>query len=277
MSLTQSKDSDADRALRVRPVPSPSAAFPPSEPCASPRKGDVDQTTRRICAGPPRDMGGVPGATGIVLIDDDWVALSRLREFIEQSSEFLVVAACRCADGAMLAVKQYRPAAMILDVRLPDRGGVELIRDIVAISTAKVIVYTTALHKEEILNLLRNGAKAVVLKDQPMSVLVSCVRKVLAAEHLSQDVTTEDVANGGCRAGVVLSPREQEIADWVLAGARNKEIAWQLGISEGTVKHQLFSIYRKLKVGSRIELMLTLRRTIAIGCITLVGNQSLIA
>jgi len=241
MSLTQSKDSDADRALRVRPVPSPSAAFPPSERCASPRKGDVDQTTRRICAGPPHDLGGVPGATGIVLIDDDWVALSRLREFIEQNSEFVVVAACRCAEGAMLAVKQYRPAAVILDVRLPDRDGVELIRDIAAISTAKVIVYTTAPHKEEILSLLRNGAKAVVPKDQPVSVLVSCVSEVLAAKPcLSHHVTTEDVANGGSRARAVLSPREQEIAQWVLAGARNKEIAWQLGISEGTVKHQLF-------------------------------------
>jgi DNA-binding NarL/FixJ family response regulator len=220
----------------------------------------------------------VPGATGIVVIDDDWVALSRLREFIEQNSEFVVVAACRCADGAMLAVRHYRPAVVILDVRLPDRDGVELIRDIAAISTVKVIIYTTAPHKEGILSLLRNGAKAVVPKDQPVSVLVSCVRNVLAAEPcLSQHVTTEDVANGGSRAGGVLSPREQEIAQWVLAGARNKEIAWQLGISQGTVKHHLFSMYRKFKVDNRIGLMLALTRTIAIGCITLVDNQSLIA
>jgi two-component system uhpT operon response regulator UhpA len=119
----------------------------------------------------------VPSAPSIVLVDADWIALSRLREIIEQNFGFAVAAACRCADGAMLAVERYRPAAVILDVRLPDRDGVELIRDIIATSGAKVIVFTMALQKEEIVRVLRSGAEAIVFKDQTASVLVSCVRQ----------------------------------------------------------------------------------------------------
>ena len=59
----------------------------------------------------------------------------------------------------------------------------------------------------------------------------------------------------------ILTQREQEVAKRAAAGARNKEIAWQLGISEGTVKFYLFHTYRKLGVGNRVGLMLKLRET----------------
>jgi DNA-binding NarL/FixJ family response regulator len=202
------------------------------------------------------------GPNGIVLVDDDWIALSRLREIIEQTTDLIVVAACRCADGAMLAVERYQPAVVILDVRMPDRDGVQLIRDIVAISGAKVIVFTAALQEEGIVKVLRSGAEAIVFKDQPASMLVSCVRKVLAGEtYILPHITTREgltaETSGDVRA---LTPREREVAQCAAAGARNKEIAWQLGISEGTVKLHLFHAYRKLRVGNRVGLGLVLRR-----------------
>ncbi len=97
----------------------------------------------------PRTRDSLLRPASIVLIDDDWIVLSRLREIIEQNSDLVIVGACRCAAGAMLAVQHYRPAVVILDVRLADRDGVELIRDITAISEAKVIVFTAALQKEK--------------------------------------------------------------------------------------------------------------------------------
>jgi DNA-binding NarL/FixJ family response regulator len=152
-----------------------------SEPRALPRRGDIEETTHRTCRGPASAVcDAPPGRARIVLIDDDWIMLSRLREIIAQSSDLVVVAACRCKDGTMLAVQQYRPALVILDMHLPDRDGVELIRDIRAISEAKVIIFTAALQQAEIVNVLRSGAEATVFKDQPASVLVSCACKVLA-------------------------------------------------------------------------------------------------
>jgi two-component system NarL family response regulator len=184
-----------------------------------------------------------------------------LREIFEQTSDLVVVAACRCGDGAMLAVERYRPAVVILDMRMPDRDGVELIRDIIAISGAKVIVFTAALQEEELVRVLRSGAEAIVFKDQPASTLVSCVRKVLAGEScVLQQIATWEGLKAKTSGDGALTPREREVAQCAAAGARNKEIAWQLGISEGTVKLHLFHAYRKLRVGNRVGLALALRR-----------------
>jgi DNA-binding NarL/FixJ family response regulator len=217
-------------------------------------------------AGGRRD--GLPGPASIVLIDDDWVALSRLREDIEQNSDLAVVAACRCAAGAMLAVQQYRPAVLILDVRLPDRDGIELIRDITAISDVEIVIFTAVLHREEIVSILRSGVAAIVSKDQPASMLVSCVRKVLAGKSW----TPQALMAADCGDVNSLSPREQEVAQCAAAGARNKQIAWQLGISEGTVKLHLFHAYRKLGVGNRVGLARALRQAAGhLGAITFVS------
>jgi DNA-binding NarL/FixJ family response regulator len=226
-----------------------------------PRRGEIEETRRNTCPGPTSNVcDAPPGRSSIVLIDDDRIMLSRLREIIAGSSDLVVVAACRCADGTMLAIQHYRPALVILDVHLPDRDGVELIRYIRATSEAKVIVFTAALQEAEIVNVLRNGAEAIAFKDQPMSLLLTSVRKVLAGQSCSlPHITTSEGPSARIYDDVALSPREREVAQRVAAGGRNKEIAWQLGISEGTVKVHLFHVYRKLRISNRVELALSLR------------------
>src|SRR6266446_10089877 len=92
--------------------------------------------------------------------------------------------------------------------------------------------------------------------------LISCVRKVLAGEpREARHISTPEQPKAAVRSGVeALSAREREVAQWAATGARNKEIAWELGISEGTVKLHLFHAYRKLRVGNRVGLGLALRR-----------------
>jgi DNA-binding NarL/FixJ family response regulator len=222
------------------------------------REGAVAQTDR----GPASAARDAPSdRTRIVLIDDDWRALSRLRETIEQDPDLEVVAACRWAEGAMLAVRQFRPAVVILDVRLPDRDGFGLIRDITAVSETKVILFTATLKQAEIVNASRSGASAIISKDQPTSMLISSVRRVLAGEECIAQHTAvrQSPEPSASLNGNELSPREREVAQWAAAGARNKEIAWQLGISEGTVKLHLFHAYQKFRVGNRVGLVLALR------------------
>jgi DNA-binding NarL/FixJ family response regulator len=226
----------------------------------------VHDPVQHACPGPtPVVCDGLSGPNGIVLVDDEWIVLSRLRKIIEQTPDLIVVAACRCAEGGMLAVERYRPAVVILDVRMPDRDGVELIRDIIAVSGAKVIVFTAVLQEEGIVRVFRSGAEAIVFKDQPASTLVSCVRKVLGGEScILPHITTREGLMSETSGDVgALTPREREVVQCAAAGARNKEIAWQLGISEGTVKLHLFRAYRKLRVGNRVGLGLALRRASA--------------
>jgi DNA-binding NarL/FixJ family response regulator len=225
------------------------------------REDGIARTTRDRGLGLAEgSRDGALGAARIILVDGQREVLAALRDLIEQDSDFVVVAACRCADAAMLAVQRHRPAAVILDVQLPDRDGVELIRDIAAISDAKVIVFTAALQKVGIVSALRSGAKAVVFKDQPASMLISCLRKVLAeTPRLAPSIMPREPPSGV----KALTVREREVVQWAVAGARNKEIAWQLGISEGTVKLHLFRAYRKLRVGNRVGLVLAFRRAAA--------------
>jgi two-component system, NarL family, response regulator DesR len=201
--------------------------------------------------------GRAPGIARIILVDNQREELGALRKLIDQEPDLAVVATCRCAKTAMLAVQRYRPTVVILDVQLPDLDGIELIRDVTAISGAEIIVFTAALQKARIVSALRSGAKAVAFKDQPVSMLISCVRKVLAEEpHTAPPIKPREQPNGV----EALTAREREVAQWAVAGARNKEIAWQLGISEGTVKLHLFRAYRKLRVTNRVGLALALGR-----------------
>jgi two-component system nitrate/nitrite response regulator NarL len=220
--------------------------------------------------GESRDEGH--SSARIVLVDDQYKVLSGLRELIDQNFDLVVVAACRCAEGGMAAVQQYRPQVVILDVRLPDTDGFELIRNISAISEAKVIVFTATLQRAEIVSALQSGAKAIVFKDQTASELMSCVREVLAEEPcMTRHITTGERHRATGYGGVeALSSREREVAEWAAAGARNKEIAWKLGICEGTVKLHLSNAYRKLKVRNRVGLLLALGNAIQ-GAITLVN------
>jgi DNA-binding NarL/FixJ family response regulator len=221
----------------------------------------MERVTGRWVQPEDREMERAP-LRKIVLIDDNCILLSRLRKLLERNSDFVVVTACRCAEGAMAAVQLHQPAVVILDVRLPDRDGVELIRNIIAVSGAKVIVFTAVLPKEEIVRVLQSGAEAIVYKDQPWSVLVSYVRRVLTPREGVKAETGDCISD--------LTPREREVARCVVAGARNKEIARQLGISEGTVKFHLFRAYQKLRVANRVGLMLALGRMTRV-IITFVG------
>lgn len=228
------------------------------------RKDAVARTAPRACCWPAAVIcDSLPSRARIVLIDDDWDAISRLREIIRQEADLEVVAACRCAEGAMLAVRHHRPAMLILDVRLPDQDGFELIRNITAVSTTKVIIYTTALEKADIAHALCSGAEAIVFKDQPASALISRVRDVLTREErVGQNRRARERPAALVPHGVKpLSERELEVAQCAAAGARNKEIAWQLCISEGTVKLHLFHAYRKLGVGNRVGLVRALQQT----------------
>ena len=226
-------------------------------------KGSRGPTARGSCCEPALPAHNAASrCIGIVLIDDDWGAISRVREILEQEADLDVVGACRCAEGGMLAVRLYQPALVILDVRLPDRDGFKLIHDITAASEAKVILFTASLSQGEVVNALRRGAKAVVFKHQPISMLISCVRDVSAGEAcIALDTAAIREANGAPVSFSLnaLSAREREIAHWAAAGARNKEIAWRLGISEGTVQLHLFHAYQKLRVSNRVGLVLALR------------------
>lgn len=135
------------------------------------------------------------------------------------------------------------------------------LREVLEQASGSANIATSAGADEAILALRQSPPELVVfLKGVPAATLVFLLSKAFDGEpsatangapHHSPGAIFRDGADA-------LSEREREVAKWAAAGARNKEIAWRLGISEGTVKLHLFRAYRKLRVTNRVGLALAL-------------------
>jgi DNA-binding NarL/FixJ family response regulator len=190
--------------------------------------------------------------------------LNGLDSLFRLEEDFQVVA--RCVDGvqAMEAVRQHRPDVLILDIRLPVKDGLQVLREMARenLMATRVVILTASIQEEQLLEALRLGVRGVVLKEMAPALLVQCVRKVHSGgqwiERDSARRALEKILErqAGARAlGEFLTSREAQIVTLIAKGMRNKEIAEKLFISEGTVKIHLHNIYEKLGVDGRLALM----------------------
>jgi len=203
-------------------------------------------------------------AIRVVLADDHPIILDGLEVLFRMEQDIQVVARCVNGEEALQAVRQHRPDILILDIRMPGKDGLAVLREMNDDDLpTQVVLLTVALDEEETMEALRLGVRGVVLKEMAPQMLVQCIRKVHAGEQwlerrsvgraleklLWRETGTREVAR-------LLTPREIEIVRMVAAGLRNKEIADKLSISEGTVKIHLHHIYEKLHLNGRLELAL---------------------
>ncbi|HXH10032.1 MAG TPA: response regulator transcription factor [Alphaproteobacteria bacterium] len=199
----------------------------------------------------------------IVLADDHTMVLQGLELLLRQEPDFQVLACCRNGDETLRAVRQYRPDILILDLAMPGKDGLAVLRELQreALPT-RVVLLTAALDEDDTLEALRLGVGGVVLKEMTVPLLIQCVRKVHAGDlwlekrSISRALDKMLRREAGAREmAKVLTPREIEVIRLVANGMRNKEIAQKLAISEGTVKIHLHRSYEKLHVDNRLELL----------------------
>jgi len=199
----------------------------------------------------------------VVIADDHPIVLQGLRHLFEDQPDFTVAASCRNGDEAIAAVAAHPSAMLILDLRMPGKSGLDVLRVLSERgAAARVVLLSAALQDAEVSEILKLGAKGIVLKESPPDTLVECVRRAAKGE---QWIDREILARGFDRAfrpdaaastDETLTPRELEIVRLAAKGLRNREIGEQLFISEGTVKIHLHNVYEKLGVAGRLELLL---------------------
>lgn len=199
----------------------------------------------------------------LVIADDHPFILDGLEQLFRGEGDCDVVARCLNGEEALRAVAAYRPDVLVLDVRMPQMDGIELLRRLHQRQLpVKVVLLTASLDDARLLEAFRLGACGLVLKESAPRLLVQSVRQVAAGE---QSWNGKAIA-GALRlvlqreqavaaASSTLTPRELEVMRMVTAGLRNKEIAVRLDITEGTVKFHLHSIYEKLQIDGRYALM----------------------
>lgn len=202
-------------------------------------------------------------AIRLVLADDHPLILDALAGLLRSENGFEIVAACASGAEALKAVRQHRPDILILDLRMPDQNGLEVLRALAGENLpTRVILLTATIEESEMLEALRLGVCGVLLKEMASASVAQCVRMVHAGERWLEKRSAarmiEKLARreGGAReAATLLTPREHEIVILIGRGLRNKEIAARLTIREQTVKVHLSHIYAKLGVDGRLALL----------------------
>ena len=200
----------------------------------------------------------------VLIADDHPIMLSGIESLIA-SAHYPVVG--RITDGAevMAAVDALRPAIVLLDVSMPGMTGIEILRKMrEQESPAKVVLLTAQLEDEDLLEAMRLEADGIVLKNGGERSLIDCLNTVAGGGRwMPQDLLVRASALREKQKNDplnTLSERERELSDLVAQGLRNRAIAEELGLSEGTVKVYLNRIYEKLGISSRTELVLAIAR-----------------
>lgn len=197
--------------------------------------------------------------TRILIADDHTMFRQGLREILERKGGFEVVAEARNGAEAVQMVTQYKPDIALIDITMPGLDGVEVTRRIMALGGTTRIVMLT-MHRDDrlMMEALRAGANAYLLKDAEASELVQTIRSVARGEAVLAPETAARVLDELRRApnssaSDHLTERERDILVLVARGDDNRAIAQQLHLSEKTVANRLSEIFSKLGVSNRTQ------------------------
>jgi DNA-binding NarL/FixJ family response regulator len=202
-------------------------------------------------------------AIRVIIADDHPLVLDGLDQLLQQHGGFTVLDRCSTGAQAIESVRSHRPDILVLDLHLPDRDGLAVLRELHSLeSPPRVVLLTAHLDEDQLIEALRWGVRGVVLKEMTTKLLFECLRRVHAGgQWLEKDSAIRAMAKlvrREARAREVaglLTPRELEVVRLVAQGCTNKEIADRLFIAEGTAKIHLHNIYEKARVSRRAELM----------------------
>ena len=198
----------------------------------------------------------------IMAVDDHPALREGIAAMIEPEPDMVMAGEAANGAEAIIAFANLRPDITLIDLQMPVMGGIEAIRAIrKQARNAHIIVLTTYDGDVQAAQALKAGAAAYLLKSSLRRELLDTIRSVHAGRrHIPPEIAREIALHA---ADDPLTAREIGILQLVAAGKANKEIAWQLSISDDTVKGHMKNIFAKLDVGDRTEAVtMALRRGI---------------
>jgi DNA-binding NarL/FixJ family response regulator len=188
----------------------------------------------------------------VLSVDDHPLLREGLAALINNEPDMLLVAQASSAQEAIQQFRKHVPDVTLMDLRLPDKSGIEAMKAVRAeFPEARVIMLTTFEGDVEIQRALEAGARAYILKNMPPKELMDVIRQVHAgkkriptqvAAHLAEHLSDE-----------ALTTREVEVLSQIAGGNRNRDIAEKLFITEETVKVHIKHIMEKLGASDRTQ------------------------
>ena len=201
----------------------------------------------------------------VLIVDDHAVVRAGLKMLIDQGPGMKVTGVAGNRDEALNAAASTQPDVIILDIVLGDEDGLSFLPELRQVArNSRVLVLTGLRSSESQRQAMRAGAMGVVLKDHAAEVLIKAIEKVHSGEvwldrltmgRVLQEISEEKQSDPNRAKIDTLTERERQVVSLVGEGLKNKQIADRLFISETTVTHHLSSVFSKLEVSDRLELV----------------------
>lgn len=203
----------------------------------------------------------------VCLVEDQTLVREGIQSLLHLTEDIRVIATACDGEEATRTIKASKPNVVLLDVRIPKKNGLEVLREVQRFdSPPSTIILTTFDDDQVVLEGIKAGAKGYLLKDVSLKDLATAVRTVAAGGTLINPVITERIlrsfktkAATGSDADIAneaLTRREIEILRLLAAGYSNREIADALGVQEGTIKNHVSNVLSKLGVRDRTRAVL---------------------
>lgn len=200
----------------------------------------------------------------IVLVDDDPIVRSVVRQCIEADSNIEIVAEYGDGKSAMAAVQEHRPDVLLLDILMPGISGIEVLRTISAVSSVHVLVLCSSLDTEQTVEILELGGRGAIPK-QEIAQLIPAIHAVTSGRYWVKGAAisnvvqvlnelSREIAPQSRSRPYQLTSREMQIVRLITDGLTNRDIGTELSITEETVKRHLTNIFEKVGMSNRLEL-----------------------
>ncbi len=201
--------------------------------------------------------------TKVLIADDHQIVRQGLKTLLEKEHDLKVVGEAEDGRSTVRLARDLSPEMIIMDVAMPDLNGIEATRQIVSeLPRVKVIALSMYADRRFVVNMLKAGASAYLLKDCAFEELIRAIRVVLTNKtYLSpgvSDILVNDYMTGGPTQETsvfsVLTPREREVLQLMSEGRSTNQIADSLHVSVKTIETHRQQVMHKLKIHSVAEL-----------------------
>lgn len=192
-----------------------------------------------------------------ILLADDHPMIRTAIEVLLRDTAYTIAGTAGSGEETLRRVEEIRPDILLLDLQMPRGSGMEVVRSL-RTTGPKIVILTAAIDDASLMEARTLGVRGMVLKNSDPAYLLDCLDRIRdGATWLDPELgarAQELEKTYGERRRPTLAPRERQLIRFVSRGLRNREIAKELGVTEGTIKVYLHGIFEKLGVNSRTEL-----------------------
>lgn len=200
------------------------------------------------------------GNIRVVIADDHRMIREGLRQLLELEGGIVIVGEAGDGIECIEEIALKKPDVLLLDINMPRMGGLKVLEKLKEIkSTTKVLILTIHNEIEYLLKAVEIGVNGYVLKDSESDLLRKAIFSIYKGETFIQpnmvpllNEKLENKSRDSSSEGI-LTKREMEVLKLITEGLFNKEIAYNLSISEKTVKNHVSNIFRKISVSDRTQ------------------------